>query len=78
MWDVGVQDYRAFSPFGALVCEAVAAVPSTGGAVTSVLAVGVGVVIATVLDVVRIAVAFVLQAVEAISETISGITPCVT
>lgn len=33
------------------MCEAVAAVPSTGGAVASLLAVGVGVVIATVLDV---------------------------
>lgn len=35
------------------MCEAVAAVPSTGGAVTSLLAVGVGVVVAAVLDVAR-------------------------
>lgn len=37
----------------ALVCEAVTAVPSTGGAVTSMLTVGVGIVITAVLDVAR-------------------------
>lgn len=68
-WDSGVQHYRAFSPYRALMCEAVAAIPSTGGTVTSLFAVGVGVVIATVLDVARIALAPVLPAVEAVSET---------
>lgn len=52
-WAFSVEDQGAFSPHGALVCEAVAAVPSTGGAVTSLLAVGVGVVITAVLDVAR-------------------------
>lgn len=53
MWDAGVKDQGAFGPQGALVCEAVAAVPSTGGIVAALLAVGVGVVIAAVLDVAR-------------------------
>lgn len=53
MWDFGVKDQGAFSPQGALVCEAVAAVPSTGGAVASLLTVVVGVVVAAVLDVAR-------------------------
>lgn len=47
-----MKDQGAFSPLRSLVGEAVAAIPSTGGAVTSLLTVGVGVVIATVLDVV--------------------------
>lgn len=47
-----MKDQGAFSPLRALACEAVAAVPSTGGTVASLAAVGVGVVIATVLDVV--------------------------
>lgn len=53
MRDFGVKDQSAFSPQGALVGEAVAAIPSTGGAVASLLAVGVGVVVAAVLDVAR-------------------------
>lgn len=53
MWDFGVKDQSAFSPQGALVGEAVAAIPSAGGAVASLLTVGVGVVIAAVLDVAR-------------------------
>lgn len=53
MWDSGVKDQGAFGPHGALVFEAVAAVPSTGGAVASLLTVGVAVVIAAVLDVSR-------------------------
>ena len=53
MWDSGVEDQGAFGPTGALVFEAVAAVPSTGGAVASLLTVGVGVVIAAVLGVTR-------------------------
>lgn len=53
LWEVGVNDQGALGPQGALVCEAVTAVPSTGGAVASLLAVGVGVVIAAVLDVAR-------------------------
>lgn len=53
MWDSGVEDQGAFGPAGALVFEAVAAVPSTGGAVASLLTVGVGVVIAAVLGVTR-------------------------
>lgn len=46
-----MQEQCAFSPHGALVREAVAAVPSTGGAVTSLIAEGVGIVVATVRDV---------------------------
>lgn len=53
LWDVGVKDQSAFGPPGALLCEAVAAVPSTEGAVASLLAVGVGVVVTAVLDVAR-------------------------
>lgn len=52
-WGFDVKNHGAFGPRGALVCEAVAAVPSTGGAVASLLAVGVGVVITAVLDVTR-------------------------
>lgn len=53
LWDVSVKDQGAFGPQGALVCEAVTAVPAAGGAVAALLAVGVGVVIAAVLDVAR-------------------------
>lgn len=51
MWDFSVKDQRAFGPLSALVCEAVAAIPSTGGAVAALLAVRVGVVVAAILDV---------------------------
>lgn len=53
MRDFGVEDHGSFGPHGSLVREAVAAVPTAGGAVTSLLAVGVGVVVAAVLDVAR-------------------------
>lgn len=51
MWDFSVEDQRAFSPLRSLVCEAVTAVPPTGGAVAALLTVRVGVVVAAVLDV---------------------------
>lgn len=52
-WEAGVKDQSASGPHGAPVGEAVAAVPPAGGAVAALLAVGVGVVIAAVLDVPR-------------------------
>lgn len=51
MWDFCVKDQRAFSPLRSLVCEAVTAIPPTGGAVTALLTVRVGVVVAAILDV---------------------------
>lgn len=51
MWDFGVNDQGAFSPLGFLVCEAIAAIPSTGSTVASLLAVGVGIMITAILDV---------------------------
>lgn len=48
-----MKDQGALGPQRALMFEAVAAIPSTGGAVTALLAVGVGVVIAAVLDMAR-------------------------
>lgn len=53
LWDFGMKDQGAFGPHGGLVLEAVAAVPSTGGAVTSLLAMRVCVVVSAVLDVAR-------------------------
>lgn len=53
MRDFGVEDHGSFGPHRSLVREAVAAVPTTGGAVTSLLTVGVGVVVTAVLDVAR-------------------------
>ena len=53
MWDVSVKDQRAFGPLGSLVGEAVAAIPSTGGAVAALLTVGVGIVVTAILDVSR-------------------------
>lgn len=53
MRDFGVEDHGSFGPHGGLVREAVAAVPTAGGVVTSLLTVGVGVVVAAVLDVAR-------------------------
>lgn len=50
MWDPGVQHHGSFGPHWCLLREAVAAVPATGGAVASLLAVGVGVVVAAILD----------------------------
>lgn len=78
LWYVGMKDQGAFGPQGALVSEAVAAVPSAGGAVTSLLTVGVGVMIAAVLNVAWIAVTPVLQAIEAISKTLGLYTLSVT
>lgn len=51
MGDFGVKDQGAFSPLWCLFCKAVAAIPSTGGAVTALLTVIVGIVVAAVLDV---------------------------
>ncbi len=51
LWALNVKDQGALGPQGALVCEAVTTVPSTGGVVTTLLAVGVGVMITAVLDV---------------------------
>lgn len=51
MWDFGVKDQGAFSPLRPLVCEAVTAIPATGGAVTALLTVRVGIVVAAILDV---------------------------
>lgn len=48
-----MKDQRALGPARPFVCEAVAAVPATGGAVAALLAVRVGVVVAAVLDVSR-------------------------
>lgn len=45
-----MKDQRAFGPLRRLVCEAVAAVPAAGGAVAALLAVGVAVVVAAILD----------------------------
>lgn len=51
MGDFGVKDQGAFSPLWRLFCEAVAAIPTTGGAVTALLTMRVGIVVAAVLDV---------------------------
>lgn len=51
MRDFGVENHGSFGPHWSLVREAVAAVPTAGGVVTSLLTVGVGVVVAAVLDV---------------------------
>lgn len=53
MWDPGVEHHGSFGPRRSLLREAVAAIPAAGGAVASLLAVGVGVVVAAVLDVAR-------------------------
>lgn len=49
MRDFGVKDQGAFSPLRSLVCEAVTAIPATGGAVTALLTVRVGIVVAAIL-----------------------------
>lgn len=51
MWDFSVKHQRAFRPLRSLVCEAVTAIPTTGGAVAALLTVRVGVVVAAILDV---------------------------
>lgn len=51
MGDFGVKDQGAFSPLWRLFCKAVAAIPTTGGAVTALLTVIIGIVVAAVLDV---------------------------
>lgn len=48
-----VKHQRAFSPLRPLAGEAVAAIPSTGGAVAALLTVRVSIVVAAVLDVSR-------------------------
>lgn len=53
MWESSVQDQGAFSPHGALVFEAFAAVPSTGRAITSLITEGVGKMITAVVNVAR-------------------------
>lgn len=53
MRDFGVEDHGSFGPHGSLLREAIAAVPTAGGAVTSLLTVGVAVVVAAILDVAR-------------------------
>lgn len=53
--DVGVEDQGAHRPLGALLGDAVTAVPPTGGAITSMVAQGVAIVITTILDVAWVA-----------------------
>lgn len=50
VWDPGVEHHGSFGPRRRLLREAVAAVPAAGGAVATLLAVGVGVVVAAILD----------------------------
>lgn len=50
MWDPGVEHHGSFGPRRRLLREAVATVPAAGGAVATLLAVGVGVVVAAILD----------------------------
>lgn len=51
--DAGVEEQRAGGPRGALVLDAVAAVPATGGVVAALVAAVAGVVSAAVLSVAR-------------------------
>lgn len=53
LWDVRVEEQRAFSPYGGLVFEAVAAVPAAGGVVAALVAAAAGVISPAVLSVAR-------------------------